>query len=284
MKDWRPVNEVEQAMLLAASEDDRQAYFQLVAVVDLFLPQIAGDESAEQRFLTVHAFDQVFLPVFTSVEALAGQFSGAVNGYTITNYGELRRKWPDLEWRLAINPGTPIDAYLSIESVEGAAVGDVAVPTLAELTTAAEEDAAVEQELRALYEAGDYPEDDPGAALLAAARAGDVYGYLDRLLDTLLLIPTTRPAEAEEILEPGFPWLIGRDQMIEVFTSAAALARRHPEPVPVVEVSMPFALAMWPDGYGLSVDPGSDNGITVAAEEVLVLLSLNPSDPPADSS
>jgi hypothetical protein len=283
VRDWQPVNEVEEAMMLAASEDDRQAYFQLVAVADLFLPQIAGDESTEQRFLTVHAFDQVFLPVFTSVQALAGQFAGAINGYTITNYAELRRKWPDPEWRLAINPGTPVDAYLSIESVEEAAVGDVVVPTMAELTEAAEEDEGIEQELQALYAAGDYPVDDPDAALLAAAQAGDVYGYVDRLLDSLVLIPTTRPAGAEEILEPDFPWLPGPDQMIEVFTDPEALARTHPDPVPAVEVALPFALAMWPDGYGLSVNPGGDNGIVVAADEVLLLLTINPSEPPSDS-
>jgi SseB protein N-terminal domain len=286
VRDWQPVNEVERAMMLAAGEDDRQAYFQLVAVADLFLPQIAGDESTEQRFLTVHAFDQVFLPVFTSVQALAAQFAGAINGYTITNYAELRRKWPDPQWRLAINPGTPVDAYLAIESVEEAAVGDVEVPTMAELAEAAEQDEAAEQELQALYAAGDYADDDPDAALLAAAQAGDVYGYLDRLLDSLVLIPTIRPAEAERILEPDFPWLPGPGQMIEVFTSPEALARAHPDPIPTVEVALPFALAMWPDGFGLRVNPGGDNGIEVAAADVLPLLSINPAEifPPPGSA
>lgn len=284
MSDWQPVNEVERAMLLAAGEDDRQSYFQLVALADLFLPQIAGDDSPEQRFLTVHAFDEVFLPVFTSVQALARQFAGAVNGYTMTNYSELRRKWPDPQWRLAINPGTPIDAYLSVENVERAAVGDLAVPTLAELAEAAEQDETDEQELRALQAAGDYPEDDPAAALAAAARAGDVYGYLDRLLDSLVLIPTTRHAAAEEILEPGFPWMTGPDQMIEVFTTPEALARTQSGPVPAVEVALPFALAAWPEGYGLSVDPGGDTAIKVAAEDVLVLLTLTPADSPGGSA
>jgi hypothetical protein len=284
VRDWQPANDVEQAMLLAAGEDDRQAYFQLVAVADLFLPQIAGDDSAAQRFLTVHAFDEVFLPVFTSVQALAGQFGGAVNGYTVTNYAELRRKWPDPQWRLAINPGTPVDAYLSIEGVEEAAVGDVTVPTLAELATAAEEDETVEAELRALQAAGDYPDDDPAAALLAAAAAGDVYGYLERLLDAIVLIPTTRPVEAEEILEPGFPWLPGPGQVIEVFTTAEALTRSHPEPPPTVEVALPFALAVWPSGYGLSVNPGGDDGIEVGADEVLFLLTLTPSASPGRSA
>lgn len=284
MNEWQPVNDVERAMLLAAEVDDRQSYFQLVALAELFLPQIAGDDSPGQRFLTVRMFDEVFLPVFTSVQALAGQFAGAVNGYTVTSYSELRRKWPDPQWRLAINPGTPIDAYLSVESVEQAAVGDGGVPTLAELAEEAEEDAAVEQELAELHAAGDYPDDDPAAALLAAARAGDVYGYLERLLDSLVLIPTARSVPADDILEPDFPWLTASDQMIEVFTSPEALARCHPQTVPAVEVALPFALAAWPEGYGLSVNPGGADGITVGADEVLLLLSFSPPVSPDDSA
>ncbi|WP_229071633.1 SseB family protein [Actinoplanes sp. DH11] len=275
MNGWEPVNEIERAMLLAVGEGDRQAYFQLLALADLFLPQVAGDDSRDQRFLTVHAFDEVFLPVFTSVQALAGQLRGAINGYTVTTYAELRRKWPDPEWRLAINPGTPIDAYLSVESVEEAAIGDVTVPTLAELAEAAEADVGAELEMQALRAEGDYP-DDPAAALAAAARAGDVYGYLELLLDSVVLIPTARQVDAEQILEPGFPWQPGPDRMIEVFTSPAALARRHPEPVPSVEVALPFALAVWPPEHGLAVDPGGDGGITVPADQVVLLLSFSP--------
>ncbi|GLY01601.1 MULTISPECIES: SseB family protein [Actinoplanes] len=276
MTDWQPVNDVEKAMLLAVGENDRQSYFQLLALADLFLPQIAGDESPEQRFLTVRAFGEVFLPVFTSSQALIAQAAGAVNGYAITNYYELRRKWPHPDWRLAINPGTPIDAYLAVEAVEQAAVGDLEVPTLDELGAAAVADFAEEFDLQERRERGDYPDDD-AAALTAAARAGDVYGYLNRLLDTTVLIPTTRPVlAAEEILEPGFPWRTGTDQMIEVFTGPEALARTHPDPVPAVEVSLPFALAVWPEGHGLSVNPGGDDGITVPAEQVLLLLSFSP--------
>ncbi|MBO3737745.1 SseB family protein [Actinoplanes flavus] len=284
MTAWEPVNEVERAMLLAAGEDDRQSYFQLVALAELYLPQIAGDDSPGQRFLTVHAFDEVFLPVFTSVRALAAQFGHAVNGYTVTSYAELRRKWPDPQWRLAINPGTPIDAYLAVEGVERAAVGDVTVPTLAELAEEAEQDEIAEQELRALQAAGDHPVDDTAAALTAAARAGDVYGYLDHLLDAVVLIPADRPVTAEEIVEPGFPWLPGPDQMIEVFTTPEALAGRHPGSVPAVEVALPFALAVWPEGHGLAVDPGSDGAIEVSAEDVLVLLTFIPAGAPDGSA
>jgi hypothetical protein len=276
---WQPANEAERALLLAAGADDRQAYFQIVAVADLFLPQVTGDPSADQRFLTVHAFDQVFLPVFTSVEALAAQFGHAVDGYTVTTYAELRRKWPDPQWRLAVNPGTPVDAYLAIEGVEDAATGDVTVPTMAELYDASAQEAEEDARLRALQAAADYP-DDPEQALAAAARAGDVYGYLERLLDGTVLIPTTRPAAAEEILDDGFPWRLGGDAMIEAFTGPAALARSHPDPVPHVEVSLAFALAVWPEGYGLRIDPGGATEIQLPADQVLWLLGFTSSPTP----
>ena len=282
MNEWEPANDVERTLLAMAAEDDRQGYFQLIAVADLFLPQIAGDTASAQRFLTVHAFDQVFLPVFTSVEALAGQFGHAVNGYTVTNFAELRRKWPDPDWRLAVNPGTPVDAYLSVDSFAEAAMGEVVVPTMSELAAAAEEEADTEQLLRERHAAGDYP-DDPDAALLAAAAAGDVYGYVERLLDALVLVPTTRPVEPEALLEPDFPWRPGADGTIEVFTNDEAFARTHPEAVPAVRVALPFALAVWPEGHGITVNPGGPDGITLAADEVPWLLSFHPGQTPSDS-
>jgi hypothetical protein len=273
MNGWEPANDVERTLLGMAAEDDRQGYFQLIAVADLYLPQIAGDASPEQRFLTVHAFDQVFLPVFTSVEALAGQFGHAINGYTITNAAELRRKWPHPDWRLAVNPGTPVDAYLSVDAFAEAAMGDVVVPTMSELVAAAEEEEENERLLRERHAAGDH-QGDPAAALPAAAQAGDVYGYLELLLDALVLVPTRHPVEPDAIVEPGFPWRLGEDGTVAVFTSDEAFARTHPEPVPAVRVALPFALAVWPEGYGITVNPGGPDGITLGADEVLWLLSF----------
>ncbi len=273
VSDWEPANDTERALLAAAADDDRRAYFQVVAAAELYLPQVVADRGGEQRFLTVHAFDQTLLPVFTSVQALAAQLRGAVDGYTVTNYAELRRKWPDPLWRLAINPGTPVDAYLPVEAVAEAAMGDAIVPTLSELVVAAAEEEDLEERLAERHATAAYPE-EPAAALRAAATAGDVYGYVERLLDTVVLIPVARPAAAEDILEPGFPWRPDGD-VIEVFTDAAALARAYPEGVPTVAVALPFALACWPEGYGLRVDPGGD-GIELAADQVVWLLTLTP--------
>ncbi|WP_436522282.1 SseB family protein [Actinoplanes sp. HUAS TT8] len=273
---WEPANPVEEALLAAGLADDRQMFFQVVASADLYLPQMSGLDGP-QRFLTIHALGQVFLPVFTSARALAQQYGQAVDGYTLTNFAELSRKWPDPDWRLAINPGTPLDAYLSIESLMQAALGDLKVPTMHELVKTAEQDEILDVELRDRHaNAGPYPEDD-AEALRAALDAGDVYGYVDRLLDMNVLIPVARPAEPEEILEAGFPWQPGADRMIEVFTSAGTLARRHPVAAPeVVEVALAFALAAWPDEHGVSVDPDSAGAFALPADQVLALLAFRP--------
>ncbi|GAA4599556.1 hypothetical protein BJY16_003118 [Actinoplanes octamycinicus] len=281
---WEPAGAVEETLLGAAVADDRQLFFQVLASSDLYLPQLSG-ASGPQRFVTLHAIGQVFLPVFTSVRGLAARFGHAVDGYTVTNFAELRRKWPDPDWRLAINPGTPIGAYLSVDALVQAALGELQVPTLGELAETAERDELLDAELRQRHADASYPDspDDP-AALRAAVEAGDVYGYLDRLLDANVLIPTARPADPAEILaDDEFPWLPGPDATVEVFTSVEALARRHPAGTPpVVEVALAFALAMWPEGHGIAVDPDSEASFRLPADQVLALLAFEGLDGSAD--
>lgn len=276
---WQPSNDVERAMLAAAATDDRLEYFRIVAIADLYLPQLASDPVGEQRFVTVQAFGHTLLPVFTSVPALVAQMGSLVDGYTVTSYAELRRKWPDPAWRLAVNPGTPLDAYVSVEAIAAAAVGDVDVPTMTELVVEAADAEARHERLAALHAeraAQGIPE-SVGAALHAAAAAGDVYGYVSLLLDTVVLLPTAAPVEsAEAILEPGFPWRpTGPPDrpVIEVFTSAEAMSRATAPPAWHVAVALPFALAVWPEGHGLSVD--GDDGVTLPAEQVPWLLAWN---------
>lgn len=277
---WEPANEVERAMLQALLEGDQRSYFQLVAVAELYLPQVSGLPAGDQRFVTVELGGGMFLPVFTSVRALAARAGRAYDSYTVTNYLELRRKWPDPDWRLAINIGTPLDAYMPVEAIAEAAVGDLEVPTAAELMAAAEEEVAYDEALRGLRDAQPYPDEDPLAALRAAGEAGDAYGFLDRLLDFPVLIPVARPVPAEAILEDDFPWLPTADHMIEVFTSREELERRLPEPVDTIEAALTFVSANWPAGYGLRIDPGSERNIELEAYLVPLLCTMQPPEPP----
>jgi len=250
-------------MAQAAQASDQRTFFQVLAGADLVLPRFAQDDDQDgQRFVTAGLFGETFLVVFTSVEAMAAQLSGLVDGYAFTRYAELSEKWPHPQWRLAVNPGTPLEAYVPIGAVAAAAAGDLVVATAAELVAEAESAVTAPP--------------DVAAELAEAVAAGDVDRYAAALLDTVVLVPTEHEvADPADILDPGFPWRrTGPPEtpMIEVFTSPQALDRAFPGGTPSVQVALPFALAVWPDGCGLSVDPGEPTGIDLPSDQVQWLL------------
>lgn len=240
-------------MARAAAADDRQEYFRLLALAPLYLPQRLSDAGpgsgfgTGQRLMTGELFGHTFLFAFTSVEGLAAQTAGVADGYTETTYAELRRKWPDPQWRLAVNVGSPIDAYLPVEAVQAAALGDVTVPTAAEVAAAADDEELV-----------------------------DVDGYVRSLLDTVVLVPVTRAVvHPNVILEPDFPWLVTGGPgapVIELFTAEELLAQAYPEPVPSVPVALPVVLSMWPPDHDLALDPRTPQQLDLPADQVAALL------------
>jgi hypothetical protein len=250
-------------MVRAAQAADQRAFFQVLAEADLVLPRFTQDDDHDgQRFVTAGLFGLTFLVVFTSVEAMAARLPGLVDGYALTSYAELSQKWPHPEWRLAVNPGTPLEAYVPVDSIAAAAAGDLVVATADELIAEAESAVTAAP--------------DVDAELAEAVAAGDVDRYAAVLLDAVVLVPTEQAvADPGEILEPGFPWRRTGppDQpMIEVFTSPGALDRAFPDGTSSVQVALPFALAVWPDGCGLSVNPGEPSGIDLPGDQVQWLL------------
>jgi hypothetical protein len=291
---WEPDNQVELDLLRAMAAGDHREYFRVIGAADLFLPQpVRGDSppsADEQEFLTANLFGHTFLPVFTSVRGLAAQVGDAVDGYTVTSYPELRDKWPDPQWRLAINPGTPIDAYVAVDAVAGAAIGEVVVPSAGEvLVEAAAEEVAREAAAGAAGEGpagneaagtsgllGPLPAADTDESLTAAARRGDGDGYLRALRDALVIVPTARPvADGAELFEHDFPWVpVGRPgaPALEVYTSHAAFRREHPSPSPGLTVAFPFLIGVWPQGYAMAVNPGTDLAVEIPGDQVRLLL------------
>lgn len=264
---WQPANDTERALAEALERDDRREFFRLLTSAELYLPQRAAswdDDSASQEFVTIRMFDHTFLPVFTSVEGMAQVMSQLADAYTVTSYAELREKWPKPEWRLAVNPGFPIDAYSSIESVADAAAGKVEVPTVGELIV----DGIAEDPQRPVAL-------DPHESLTEAAERADVDGYVDALLDADVVVPTTREVtDPEDLAGPEAPWYRAGPPdrpVLEVFTSEEAYERAHPD-LPRVIVPFVALLMMWPEGHGLSVNPGDPTNIEVPAEEVYTLL------------
>jgi SseB protein N-terminal domain len=269
---WQPANPTERAMAEAMSAGDGAAYFREVESAELLLPAFTTDgNGGGQRFVTRDILGDTYLLVYTSVEGLASQLRGLADGYRTTSYEELSRGWPVPQWRLAINHGLPIDAYMSIDAVADAARGELAVPTGDELLASAAADHA---------RAGMTP-DEIDAALVAAARRGDVDEYIETLMSVPVLIPTAAEVDGPaDILEPEFPWRAvntGTEPVIEVFTSDAALQVAYPGLVPYVTVAAAIAVAAMPEGHGLVVNAGSRYGLTVSSAQLPALL-LWPSD------
>ncbi len=254
-------------MTQALTDDDRAEFFRILATAELYLPQVGADEAVAdegegQTFITGEFAGQTVLPVFTSVEALAA-FAGA---YTTTSYTELREKWPKPDWWLAVNPGYPIDAYLPVEAVEAAARGELEIQTAGE---------AVVDAMAGDPEAASELLDTDGALRAAAVRA-DATGYIEALLDAMVVVPTMREvADPEEILEEDFPWLVAGTPdapAIEVFTSAETFEDAFAEPGSGVVIPFALLLTVLPQDHTLAVNPRTPLGTDLSSDQVQSLL------------
>ncbi|MEV7803911.1 SseB family protein [Microbispora sp. NPDC088329] len=76
---------------------------------------------------TITTSDRVWLPAYTSVEAMRAATGGAPSRVRVTSLVELAAGWPDPRWGLAVNPGLPVRFLL-----ESGTVARLAVPTLAQ--------------------------------------------------------------------------------------------------------------------------------------------------------
>jgi len=252
---WQPANEVERLMAEALTRGDTAEYFRTFAVATLALPTLLADheEGQAQRMVTWDIDGETFLPVFTSVEALTECLDESCDAFSTVTYRELAEKWPEPSWRLAINPGSPIGAFVDVATVIEAALERVRVP--------APESPAD------LFEAG-------------VELAEDVDDH-DLLLDTLLLstvlLPVTKEVPAGAIEQSDFPWRVTEDQpmaTISVFTSEEQMAADMSGPVPVVEVDLIDVLLAWPDpSYRLVVNPGSGLQMTFDGGDVPALIA-----------
>jgi hypothetical protein len=272
---WQPANAAERAMADALAGGDKRRFFEIVMTADLYLPAFADTHGrGGQQFLTGDMEGVPYLLVFTSAEALVNYVHGAADAFVTVSYDELRRGWPHPSWLMAINPGTPLDAYLSVEDVERVVAGDLEVPRAAELMVQ-----ALEEMNRPSVEPGDTDtamEYDTDTAMRAAVERGDLRGYLDALSIALLVVPTLRPVEPEALLEPDFPWRVTgdpADPVIEVFTSVQACAQALGPAAPHVTIACPFVMAAWPpESYAMVVDPNSAYSVRVPGDRLPLLL------------
>jgi hypothetical protein len=250
------------ALAEAMARGDRRAFFTILTRCPLYQP--AFPDSAD--VLTVRLFGETFVVVFTSPSTLLARVGSVTAHYTATTYPRLRRTWPAGDWRLAINPDTPLEAYVSVEALEQAARGVLTVPTTSEIVAAA----ALEQAP---------PCNDVERALLAAIEARDVDGYANALLDADVIVPVNAPVDEDDLsrlAEPDFPYRSGGsadDPAIPVFTSNVLLEAVCGAGQPVVTVPFAVLAGVWPAGYRLIVNPGSSTEMELPDDAVPLLVA-----------
>ncbi|MEV0839344.1 hypothetical protein AB0I55_07265 [Actinocatenispora sera] len=246
---WRPADDVQAALRLAVERDDDRGYFELLLDAPLYLPSAAVDaDAAAPRFATVTVDGGVHLVAFTGEPAPAPR--GA--GWRVTTYQDLARSWPDPSWRLVVDPGTPIEAYLPAPSAEEVD-GTVRLPARPDPTAAATEPFRPLNALEAaLYEA--VAADDRDAIFAALAADGAVVWMATGTGD---LRPT----------DPGYVWPVvplDDGRAVCVYTAPRRAADALGEQVEVAPVELAEVAAAWPDRtYRLVVDPGGPLAVTV---------------------
>lgn len=182
--DWRPSNEVENRLVAALNRNDRQEFFTVVMAAPLYLPLAISDPTTvdnanPEDYLTFVSGEVTYLLMFTSLETLQAVVGDVANGYVESDYETVRASLAGSQLFLGINLGTPIDAWIDVESVAKAAGGEIVVPTglemaeIMELTDPANAEAvesAAEEELENYV--ADYIDQLVDGDVLVAADSG----------------------------------------------------------------------------------------------------------------
>jgi hypothetical protein len=243
---WRPVNEVENRLVAALERDDRRAYFGILATAPLYLPQMVPDPAASteadpDNYVTFVSGDVTYLLVFTSVDTLRECVGHVANGYVESDYDQLRAGLSDSEIRLGFNLGTPIDAWIDVESVARAAAGEIDVPTGPEMA-----------ELMAVT-------DPANSDAVEAAAEQELANYVDEYITGLIGGDVLVRAD-------GGSWQITPVDgvpTIEVYHSAETV----PPGTPTITVAFLSLVSGWPEGAEqLSVNPGTPLAFTLPAD------------------
>ncbi|SPT50116.1 SseB family protein [Actinomadura madurae] len=273
--EFQPANDVERDLLRAASTNDHDLFLQTLAGTEVLLP-VPDDLDFSLRpgrpgfpWQTREVDGATVVPVFTSPERLteAARAAGTGTEFITLPFTVVLRYWPNHDWLLAINSGSP-------------AGGTVLAQQLPGLATWADQRAA--QRMADRFE----PQNDIEQRLLDAARRRDTDGFFKILLGAQVLVPADTdtpwgivPGDAE------FPWrpvpVHGRTS-IQLFTSLKWMN----EALGTSRFIMPSLLEMvsaWPDtNWTLVLNPGTPIDASMPGDQVRTL--RGPATPPSAST
>lgn len=270
--EFQPANDVERELLRAAANNDHDLFLQTLAGTDVLLP-VPDDMDYALRpgrpgfpWQTQEVEGATVVPVFTSPERLT-EASGPAAEYIKLPFTVALRYWPNHDWLLAINSGSPAGGTVHAQQLPG-------------LATWADQRAA--QRMTDLFE----PQNDVEQRLFEVARRGDTDTFYTLLLGAQVLVP----ADADtpwgiDPGDPGFPWrpvpVHGRTS-IQVFTSLKWMN----EAIGSSRFIMPSLHEMivaWPDtDWTLVLNPGTPIDASMPGDQIRAL--RGPATPPSAST
>ncbi|MET7804205.1 SseB family protein [Micromonospora chersina] len=120
--DFVPANEVEEELLSAAGSGSTDSFLTTLLLARVLLPvaadSVAGSRPGEPGFVwcTEQIDGGTYVVVYTSPERLADRAGGPIETVRV-KFVQLIRRWPDVSWSFAVNPGTPVGATYPGEQV-----------------------------------------------------------------------------------------------------------------------------------------------------------------------
>jgi hypothetical protein len=257
---FEPQNDVEQRLFDAAGRRDRDAFFkillgsQVVVPADPETPWGTRPGEADFPWHPVLVNGKTGVLAFTSLRWMHDAIGPC--RFLMPEFLDLVSAWPETDWTLVLNPGTPVDATLPGEQLRALAgtpepappvpVGAAAVPD---------------------FEPGNRVDEE----LLDAAVRGDTDAFLRVLLSSGVLVPI--PDDASPDIIPGdaeFRWDAAmRDPAtVQVFTSYERL-REGQGGSRYVQAAFRELITAWPDaGWTMALNPGTRIGATLRGHQV----------------
>jgi hypothetical protein len=120
--DFVAANEVEEELLRAAGSGSTDGFLSTLLLARVLLPVAAGSAAGSRPgdagfvWHTEQLDGGTFVVVYTSAERLTDRAGGPVDTVPV-KFVQLIRRWPDLNWSFAVNPGTPVGATYPGEQV-----------------------------------------------------------------------------------------------------------------------------------------------------------------------
>ncbi|MBA8951025.1 hypothetical protein HNR61_002656 [Actinomadura namibiensis] len=285
-ENFEPQNEVEQRLFDAALRRDTDAFFKVLLGAQVLVPAdpdtpwgIAPDDPEfPWRPAPVHG--RTAIQVFTSLKWMTDAIGSS--RFVMPGFLEVVTAWPDGDWSLVLNPGTPVDASLTAEQVRAlsgpARVEEPGPDDEPSPVRAAPEaqspavpgeppDAEVEEPL---FEPGNRIDQE----LYEAVLAGDSDAFLRVLLAANVLVPIPQDAPLEVTpIQREFRWeaALRGDDAVQVFTSLVRLREVLPESR-FVYADFRELIGSWPhQDWAMLLNPGTRIGASLRGDQVRAL-------------